>query len=299
MTWKNIFDIIENMWDVKQNLIATYLSVNASTISRLNNGKHHHSREITSTCLYDNIFNPDNPKSLACHQESHPTKKELSQRLTEAIQNLGVYDASIPINQNNYEQFIKDMPKNIVNQPVISSPFQNTVNNVPEVENQNQQNNTTHAQELSYVFYQSCENYGIENFIDQDPFKSLLPYQLEDAMSFIGHITARQKKNDSPDKNSDICQNIRSFTNVLLEYIHILYRYSDKAKTFPEDFTPIKSKEPLQEIDNIRKELKSLYYTIQASIEDDLNKYRTEQKLAGRKAWEECTHKGILFHIDE
>lgn len=35
MNWKDIFYLVDRMWDVKQSKIAEYLGVNRSTITRL------------------------------------------------------------------------------------------------------------------------------------------------------------------------------------------------------------------------------------------------------------------------
>lgn len=296
MTWQDIFNIIEKMWDVKQANIANCLGVHPSTVSRLMNGKQQ-SIHCTINEIYDKLFNPSNPKSLAYRKDTN-TERQLLAQLKDILHELELDDVTNRLSQDNYEKFMKGMLKSVKEyKPQISSISKGTVNPTPEYRRPIPHDDTS-PEEMFYEFYKSCHDYGIEDFIAQNPFESLSPYQIEDAIHFIGHVTSMHKRNDNPDKDSILYQHIISFTDTLLEYIKALKSCSDYTKAFPEAFTPVKSNDMVRKLDSLRKHLISIHQVISADIKDKQEKYWMEQRAANKKIWEESSCKGTLFKSD-
>ena len=272
MNWQNLFQLIKKMWDVTQTELTLYLdNTSDSTISRLITGKQLSTR-LERSMIYTNVFDHSNPKSLVHAKDQSATDASLLSQLIESLKELNLFDKVKHLHTDNYEKFVKDILKLVkANESKNFSHSQKNIS-VTSQKKGNQQGDETPLKELSYEFYLSCQNYGLEDFIKQDPFTSLRPYQIEDAISLIGHINTCHSRNDSLDKDSDINKNIIKFTEDLSEYIKMLRRCSDNTKTFPDEFTPIKGNEMSQEIKALRNTLQSSYASITATIEDRLNK---------------------------
>lgn len=293
MTWQDIFNLVIKMWDVTQTQIANSLGVNRSTISRLMNGQQQ-SIHCSISEIYDKLFNPSNPKSLA-YSKIPNVERQLFNQLKDLLHESELDDVINRLSQESYEKFVKGMLKLAKeNHSQISSIPKKTLKQTPECKRPIRHDGTPPT-EMFYEFYKSCKDYGIEDFVAQNPFKSLSSYQIEDAIHFIGHITSKHEKKDSPDTNSELYQHIIEFTNTLLDYIKALKCCSDKTKTFPEDFTPVKSNDIMQKLDCLRKHLTLLYQEINTEIEDKLKKYHMKQQATNKKFWEENTCRGTLF----
>ncbi|MCM1500482.1 MAG: helix-turn-helix domain-containing protein, partial [Clostridium sp.] len=206
MTWSDIINLLMGMWDIKQEEIASRLGVDASTISRLKNGKQKTIRwKIVE--IYDKLFNPFNSGSLAYSENTNSVntdsdtdsdtavEKSLLNQLKQTLQDLKLGEVVTQINSDEYECFVKEMIKlaQKANPPVSSKQTEPIL----KYEEQVHQDETS-PEEMHRNFYQSCKDYGIENFIEADSSASLLPYQIEDAIHFIGHITNKLKKQGCP-----------------------------------------------------------------------------------------------------
>ncbi len=216
-------------------------------------------------------------------------------QLIELLKELNLFDEVMQLHTDDYEKFVKGMLKLVkTSHSKKSFSFQKAIS-VTSQKKEKQQGDETPPKELSLEFYLSCKNYGLESFFKQNPFTSLRPYQIEDAINLIGHINNRHLRNDSPDKDSDIYNNIISFTNDLFEYIKMLRRCSDNTKTFPYEFIPIQSSEMSQKVESLCNSLQSSYINITAIIEDRLNKLQEEQLAANKKSLKQYSYIGTLF----
>lgn len=273
MTWQIIFELVLKIWDVNQSDIARLLGYHRSTISRLINGK-----KETFSCRIDDIylklFDPSNQNSLAYFQKTNKPEY-LLKRLKEELHELGLDNEVKQIQTNDYEKFVKgilSLAKNTNPHKPHSSKANATVQHQPQ---KKLSDTVPHPEELIYEFFQSCEGFGIEDFIKQNP-SELRPYQIEDALYFYGRINTKHQQGDSPDKNSTLYQDIISFTDKLYEYIKCLVGNSDGTISFPYSSTPAKNSTSSKKIEILRKSLLSSYDTVTSTIEDYLNKIRIE-----------------------
>lgn len=281
MTWKNFFQLIQEMCEVTQTDLANYLKTSPSTISRLMAGNQSDTR-LNINEIYTALFDLSNPKSLVHSTYPSATDAKLLSDLIELLKNLELFDKVKDLCTDDYEKFVKGILKLVKANHIKKS-------------SSDQKKGNQQGGELSHEFYLSCKNYGLENFLEQNPFTSLRPYQIEDAIDLIGHINALHSRKDSPDKDSDIYNNIIEFTNDLFEYIRMLRRCSDNTKTFPYEFTPVQGSEMSQEIKALRKNLQSSYASITATIEDRLNKLQEEQLAANKELLKQGSDIGTLF----
>lgn len=278
MTWQIFFELIKRMCDVKQTEIADYLNVDPSTISRLIHGQQltfsHNINEI-----YSALLDPFNPKSLVSSSSSivYDDANDLLKLLKGTLHELELDNEVKQLCNNDYQKFMIEILKLAKkSKPAKFSSPQDKHNCTSPNKEEAQQDNKTPPKEMFYEFWQNCRDFGIEDFIKQNPFEALSPYQIQDALCFYGHINEKHKRDDSPDKDSALYQSIISFIDTLFKYIKMLKRCSGNIETFPYDFTPIKDSELSQEIETVRKNLQLLYNDITATIQDKRNKLQKE-----------------------
>lgn len=275
MTWQIFFKLIKNMWDVNQSSIAVYLNVDRSTISRLLNG-HQLTFNRNINDIYSKLLDPTNPESLVSFVINDDANN-LLKLLKETLHELELDNEVKHLCNNDYEKFMKGILKLAKkSEPPKSSSTQDEHNCTSPNKEESQQDDKTPPEEMSYEFWQNSRDFGIEDFIRQNPFEALSPYQIEDAICFYGHINQKHERGDSPDKDSSLYQSIISFIYTLFKYIKLLKHCSSNTETFPYDFKPIKDGELTQEIETVRKNLQLLYNDITVTIKDKRNKLQKE-----------------------
>lgn len=271
MTWKMIFELVMDLWDVNQSDIARYLGVHRSTISRLVNVPKRALKSQKIEEIYSKLFDPNTPKSLA--NDKGTTTDNLLIYLKDELKELKLDKDLIHLWNKDYETFVRELLKlargNESRKPSLP---QNKCNYaLPDIKKTQQDSETT-TSEISVEFQQDVDGFGIKEFINQSPFESLCAYQIEDAITFYNRISSKHKQHNGPDKDSTLYQNILNFIDTLLEYIKLLKRCSDSTKNFPWDFEPLKKIELSQEIETVRKKLQLIYNGITATIQDKLEK---------------------------
>lgn len=275
MTWQIFFELIKKMRDVKQTEIAGYLDVHRSTISRLIHGQQRtFNRTINE--IYFALFDPSNKKSFVS-SIAHNDTNDLLKFFKETLHELALDNEVKQLYNNDYEKFMIGILKLVKKSESPKFSFlQDEHNCTSPNKEESQQDNKIPPKEMFYEFWQNCRDFGIGDFIRQNPFEALFPYQIQDALRFYGHINEKHERGDSPDKDSTLYQSIISFIDTLFKYIKMLKRCSSNIETFPYDFTPIKDSELSQEIENVRKNLQLLYNDITATIQDKQNKLQKE-----------------------
>ena len=109
--WRDAFKIISEMFDIKPEGIAGYLSVDAATVSRLRKGITKNPTAIKPTEMYKSLFSPRKVQDITSIKYS---EKELLEILREVIEELGfrwvmedLWTKSYEI--GDYEKFVVSM----------------------------------------------------------------------------------------------------------------------------------------------------------------------------------------------
>lgn len=288
MNWKDIFYLVDRMWDVKQSKIAEYLGVDRSTITRLINGTQPRFAQSINE-VYRNLFDPTNPKSPAYSKEPDVSKKLLKELKSE-IYEADLADATKNLDDSNYEKFVMGLLRLVKeNQPLRATKQKNTSYTITQNKKQTRQTTKTHPEKMSHEFYRSSKDFAIEDFIDSNPVDSLSVDRIMDAVTFVGHIKYKHEHEDDPDKNRNIYQDIIKFITTLLEYVRLLTRSSADSKILPEHFVPVDANdyEFIKKADDYRHQLKSLLQKINIDIEAGFDEEKKNLRDLHKKMWEE------------
>lgn len=108
-TFKQLLELIEKIFEIKRSALENYFGINKSTISRLYSGKTHSSR-LGNNEIYKHIFDPTNPKSLACEKNPNTPPKNIEHSLLDTIKQTieseHWTDSTKEINSNEYKDYI-------------------------------------------------------------------------------------------------------------------------------------------------------------------------------------------------
>jgi transcriptional regulator with XRE-family HTH domain len=290
ITWKDIFDLILNMWDINQEKIAEYLTVHPSTISRLHSGKNPRFDKSIND-IYNLIFDVNNEDSLAHQYDTDDI--ELLSRLKHVIKVLHLEDATADLAKNNYEELVMELLRLAKkNQPQKSSTKPNpTSSNENEITHKVPKKENIQPLPLSIEFKQCLEDYAVKNFIDADPISSpLSPACIEDSIRFIGVIKKILETKDSVVMTDDIDKNINSFVDMLLDYIKCLRNNSSNPNdpNFPYSYAPAQDhkNEMKEQIDEYRNHLASLLELISNEIDKEIDVEKKKRQLQNKLMWE-------------
>lgn len=111
ISWKQFFDLIEKLYEVKESEIAMALEVNRSVISKLKNGKQQDSR-LKAKDLYTKIFDIENKDSLTYkfHKGNNNLKSALDE-MKEVIKETDLTEQVRMLDDSEYKSFVMKLIK--------------------------------------------------------------------------------------------------------------------------------------------------------------------------------------------
>lgn len=144
--------------------------------------------------------------------------------------------------------------------------------------------------------HQSFNDFPIKDFIESNPAYSIKSYLIEDTFTVVKRIRQKHVNGDSPDRHSELYQNIMSFADALLDYLKFLKSSSGNLNILDEGYKPLNGddNEFVEETNRYRQRLKSLYQNINIEIEKEEVEYHEQQRAAHNEAWEKNTQVGLL-----
>lgn len=297
ITWAVIIELAQNMFEINQKAVASYLGISSTSISRLKNGKYSSIKRYNED-IYKSLFDPTNKYCPAYPKDP----KELLDILKEVIKNMGLTDATKNLPDNDYKKYVMGLLRLAENNKIKPSKQQIEVpHNTAEITENKTKTSKVQPLPMLDEFRHSHESYNVGVFIDINPINPFPAVHIRDAISFVGHIKYKHKLGDSPDKNEVIYNDIIDFTDALEKYIKHLMKFTNKEDyhygNYPPKYEPLNSDDTkFNEVnDNYRKQLKTLYQKINAEFEKEKEERRKKRHSDFEKVLKENAIRGTLY----
>ncbi len=269
-TWKNIIELMDNLWGWNQAEIARQLEMNPSTISRLHSG--------TMPRLdraYDEIYQ----KLFAPKGSADQTK--LLNEMKQELEEMGLGEIIAGLDSSSYESFTIGLIK-LANARSLKddAPQDNSIAKLRIKRKKSVKKPVDspprEPEPLYKSFASAVAGFPIEKFLDSDPAASLADYLIWDAVTFWGSINAAREQRAAADATTDTDQSIITFIDALKDYLGFLMANSVRPDAFPDDFHLIGGGSEVTDTANFyRENAKDLFNTANAAVKAELEQTDT------------------------